>query len=150
MGENIVGSTALPDSVRLIVLAAMAGGLVAVMFAFFSEKFITSQWGVALKHPIADDLELYLEKSHLGVKRCELAESAGLATREGEILLLTARGGRLPQIANELCISHNTVKTRIRRIYNKLDISSRKELIVLLGVRKGSEMGAAPAESGLG
>ena len=144
VGENIVGSTALPDFVRLIVLVAMAGGLVAVMFAFFSEKSITSQWGVVLKHPIADDLELYLEKSHLGVKCRELAESFGLTTREGEILLLMARGGRLSQIANELNISNNTVKTHIRHIYTKLDIGSRKELMALLGVREESGAGAAP------
>lgn len=43
VGENIVGSTALPDFVRLIVLVAMADGLVAVVPAFFSEKSINSQ-----------------------------------------------------------------------------------------------------------
>lgn len=135
VGENIVDSSSLPDFARLIALVVMAGGLIAVMFAFFSEKSVTSQWGVVLKHPIADDLELYMEKSRLGVKCQELAESCGLTAREGEILLLMARGLRLAQIADELSISSNTVKTHIRHVYAKLGIGSRKELLALLGVK---------------
>lgn len=105
-----------------------------------------------LKYHIADDLELYLEKGHLGVKCRELAESAGLTAHKGEILLLMARGGRLSQIANELSVSNNTAKTRIRHIYTKLDISSRKEPMVPLGVREDSGAGAGggSVESGLG
>ncbi|MEC4176198.1 LuxR C-terminal-related transcriptional regulator [Adlercreutzia sp. R7] len=141
VGENIVGSSSLPDFAQSIALVVMAAGLIMVMCAFFSEKSVTSQWGIVLKHPIADDLELYMEKNRLGVKCREVAESYGLTSREGEILLLMARGGRLSQIANELSISNNTVKTHIRHIYTKLEINSRKELMILLGVRKSTESG---------
>lgn len=142
VGENIVNSTALPDFAQSLALVVMAGSLVAVMCVFFSEKHVTSQWGVVLKHPIADDLELYMEKNRLGIKCKELADDHGLTARESEILLLIARGKHLSQIAGELSISNNTVKTHIRHIYAKLAVNSRNELMALLGVKKRSAKGA--------
>lgn len=136
VGENIVHSTALPDFTQPIVLVVMAGFLVAVVFVFFSEKHVTSQWGVVLKHPIADDLELYMEKNRLGMKCKEVADEYGLPARENEILLLIARGRHLSQIASELHISSNTVKTHTRHIYAKLAVGSRTEIMALLGVKK--------------
>lgn len=143
VGENIVNSTVLPDFVQPFALVVMAGSLIAVMCVFFSEKHVTSQWGVVLKHPIADDLELYMEKNRLGLKCKELADDHGLTARENEILLLIARGRHLSQIADELTISTNTVKTHIRHIYAKLAVNSRKELLALLGVKKQAVRGAA-------
>lgn len=143
VGENIVNSTVLPDFVQPFALVVMAGSLIAVMCVFFSEKHVTSQWGVVLKHPIADDLELYMEKNRLGMKCKELADDHGLTARENEILLLIARGRHLSQIADELTISSNTVKTHIRHIYAKLAVNSRKELQALLGVKKQSSRVAA-------
>ena len=136
VGENIVHSTALPDFTQPIALVVMAGFLVAVVFVFFSEKHVTSQWGVVLKHPIADDLELYMEKNRLGMKCKEVADEYGLTARENEILLLIARGRHLSQIASELHISSNTVKTHTRHIYAKLAVGSRAEIMALLGVKK--------------
>ncbi|MEG0757994.1 MAG: helix-turn-helix transcriptional regulator, partial [Raoultibacter sp.] len=138
VGENIVNSTTVPDFVRPIALVLMAGFLVSVICVFFSEKHVTSQWGVVLKHPMADDLELYMEKNHLGMKCRKLAEEHGLTARENEILLLVVRGRHLSQIAAELNISNNTVKTHTRHIYAKLAVNSRKELMALLGVKKQS------------
>ena len=135
VGENIVSSTALPDFVQPIALIVMAGALVSVICFFFSEKQVTSQWGVVLKHPIADDLEFYMEKNHLGIKCKELASEHGLTAREGEILLLIVKGKHLSQIAGELNISKNTVKTHTRHIYAKLAINSRSELMDILGVK---------------
>lgn len=37
-------------------------------------------------------------------------------------------GRDAPSISEELCISANTVKTHIKRIYRKVDIHSRQEL----------------------
>lgn len=150
VGENIVNSTAVPDFVRPIALVVMAGFLISVICVFFSEKHVTSQWGVVLKHPIADDLELYMEKNRLGLKCKELADDHGLTARENEILLLIARGSHLSQIASELHISNNTVKTHTRHIYAKLMVNSRRELMTLLGVKKQSEKNAAQEPSEVG
>lgn len=150
VGENIVNSTAFPDFIQPIALVVMAGSLIAVMCIFFSEKHVTSQWGVVLKHPIADDLELYMEKNRLGIKCKELADDHGLTARESEILLLIARGRHLSQIAGELNISNNTVKTHTRHIYAKLAVNSRRALMALLGVKKQSSRGEAKEPDQIG
>ena len=52
-----------------------------------------------------------------------------LTVREQEILEVLLDGKSNRQIAEELFISENTVKTHIRNIYAKYDVSSRAELI---------------------
>jgi DNA-binding NarL/FixJ family response regulator len=51
-----------------------------------------------------------------------------LTRREGEVLPLLARGRTNPQIALELEVGVETVRTHARNIYRKLGVSSRNEL----------------------
>lgn len=60
-----------------------------------------------------------------------LATRYGLSEREVEILLLLLEKRSAPYIADQLFISGNTVKTHIRRIYEKTGVHSREELIDL-------------------
>ena len=60
-------------------------------------------------------------------------ESNPLSDREMEILQLLATGATNHQIARELFISINTVKSHIKRIYAKLGIGNRLQLVNLLG-----------------
>jgi DNA-binding CsgD family transcriptional regulator len=53
------------------------------------------------------------------------AYPAGLTAREVEVLRLVARGLTDIQVAERLYLSTNTVKTHLRSIYNKLDVTSR-------------------------
>jgi DNA-binding NarL/FixJ family response regulator len=53
-----------------------------------------------------------------------------LTPREREILELLVNARRAKQIANLMGIAAETVRTHIRNIYNKLDVSSRAELIL--------------------
>ena len=55
-----------------------------------------------------------------------------LATREREILELVLRNKKRKEIAEELCLSENTIKTYTRTLYGKLGVSSREELYALL------------------
>ena len=55
-----------------------------------------------------------------------------LTQREGEIFLLMAKGRNNRFIQEELCLSHNTVKTHIMHIYAKLGVHSHQELIDLV------------------
>ena len=57
-----------------------------------------------------------------------LAQRYGLSEREIEILILLLEKRSAPYIAEKLFISNNTVKTHIRRIYEKTDVHSREEL----------------------
>ncbi len=59
-----------------------------------------------------------------------------LSDRELEVLHCLARGLTTSQIAEELYISENTVKTHIRHIMEKMDVSNRTE-----AVGKGAAMG---------
>ena len=55
-----------------------------------------------------------------------------LATREREILELILQNKRRKEIADELHLSENTIKTYTRTLYNKLGVSSREELYAFL------------------
>ena len=57
------------------------------------------------------------------------APGEALSERELVILRLLAAGLTKPEIANELYISYNTVKTHTRTIYRKLGTSAREDAI---------------------
>lgn len=59
-----------------------------------------------------------------------------LSTREAEVLRLVARGYTVDEVADELGVSRHTVRTFVRRIYDKLQVSSRAE-----AVREGERQG---------
>ena len=66
-------------------------------------------------------------------KQClMLQEAHGLSTRETEVMELIARGNSMAAIAERLVISENTVRTHAKRIYTKLDIHRRQELLDML------------------
>lgn len=52
-----------------------------------------------------------------------------LSPREAEVLGLLTRRAPYKQIERELFVSANTVKTHVRNIYSKLEVSSREELL---------------------
>ncbi|HEV2128193.1 MAG TPA: response regulator transcription factor, partial [Thermomicrobiales bacterium] len=54
---------------------------------------------------------------------------AGLSAREVEVLQLVAVGMTNAQVADRLFLSRRTVDAHLRRIYDKLDLSSRTEAI---------------------
>lgn len=62
----------------------------------------------------------------------EIAARYFLSTREVDVLGLLVAGRSGPYIADQLCISANTVKTHIRHIYTKLDVHDRQELLDLV------------------
>ncbi|MCC6447835.1 MAG: response regulator transcription factor [Chitinophagaceae bacterium] len=52
-----------------------------------------------------------------------------LSVRESEILNLLSKGLRYKEIANELFLSTETVRTHIRNIYEKLQVNSRTDAL---------------------
>lgn len=66
-------------------------------------------------------------------RRCaEVAESAGLSSREEEIMALLSRGKSVNSIAEELVISVNTVRTHNKNLYRKLGVHTKGDLLELL------------------
>ncbi|MBO5701269.1 MAG: hypothetical protein J6S71_02410 [Clostridia bacterium] len=55
-----------------------------------------------------------------------------LAARERQILEMVLQNKKRKEIADELCLSENTIKTYTRTLYGKLGVSSREELYALL------------------
>jgi DNA-binding NarL/FixJ family response regulator len=64
------------------------------------------------------------------------SSDSGLSSREMEVLECLAHGKTTSQIAGELFISENTVKTHVRHILEKLEASNRAE-----AVSKAAQMG---------
>ena len=66
-------------------------------------------------------------------KSCkEITLKYKLTERESEILRLVALGRSAKYVAGELFISHNTAKSHIKHVYEKLNIHSKQELIDLI------------------
>ena len=59
------------------------------------------------------------------------AHREALSPREQEILRLLARGKAYKEMADTLSVSLGTINTHIRRIYQKLHVSSRSEAVSL-------------------
>jgi DNA-binding NarL/FixJ family response regulator len=64
------------------------------------------------------------------------AELDLLSTRENEILELLSQGLRIKEIADQIFVSVNTVRTHIRHIYEKLQVQSRVEALNKTGKAK--------------
>ena len=65
--------------------------------------------------------------------RCEqLAHEHGLTPRETEVMVLVAKGRSAQKIQEMLGLSAGTVNTYLARIYKKLDVHARQELLDLL------------------
>ena len=72
-------------------------------------------------------------------ERCaSVAREKGLGTREAQVLALLAHGRSVPYIAETLVLSENTVKTYRQRIYTKLGIHSRQELLGMVDPLDGN------------
>lgn len=55
-----------------------------------------------------------------------------LSARETEVMELIARGNSVTRIAEELVVSENTIRTHSKRIYTKLAIHKKQELLDLI------------------
>jgi len=66
-------------------------------------------------------------------------QTLGITTRELEILTLIARGFSNREIATQLFVSENTVKTHCARAFDKLGAARRTQ-----AVQRGKELGLLP------
>jgi LuxR family maltose regulon positive regulatory protein len=80
----------------------------------------------ALREP---QLRAYAQNLLLERSKGDLTEP--LSTQERRVLALLADGRSNPQIAQELVVSVNTVKTQLKSIYRKLNVTSRQSAAVV-------------------
>ena len=136
----------LPD-VRCIILTMHEDD------AFFFEALRAGASGYVLKGEQSDELLSAVRAVHQGgvylppqlagalvqdytQNLPETPEEDPLTDRERQILVLIAQGKSSSDIAEELVLSLNTVKTHRRHIYEKLDLHDRAHLIEY-AVRRG-------------
>lgn len=115
--------------------------------------------GYLAKGVTAEELARALRRVHVGGR--VLAPTAhrartggwtgsrfGLTEREAELLSLIAAGHSNVEVAEEMCVSVNSVKSYIRAAYRKLDIDTRSQA-VLWALRHGMDQhqGAAQRSS---
>lgn len=60
------------------------------------------------------------------------APTAVLSKREAEVMNLLCCAKTNQQIADELCIELSTLKTHINRIYKKLEVKNRRQLMAVV------------------
>ncbi|KAA1246016.1 response regulator transcription factor [Aquimarina sp. RZ0] len=65
------------------------------------------------------------------VESFRIKKIESLSTRENEVLELLSKGKSYASIANTLFLSINTIKTHIRNIYEKLQVSNRDAAVQL-------------------
>jgi DNA-binding CsgD family transcriptional regulator len=69
-------------------------------------------------------------------RSAQLAAQHGLTPRESQVVIELIHGKSLSAIGESLYISTNTVRTHVHRLYAKLDVHNRQELLDLLETDK--------------
>lgn len=115
MGDRL--GDRISSALLVIFLFAVIVGMSARMRKFDAEETLDGD----LRGDAAPDVMLDLGG--------HLAKERGLSPREQEVLVFLAQGFSVPYIADKLYISNGTVKTHVARIYRKLGVSKRDELM---------------------
>jgi DNA-binding CsgD family transcriptional regulator len=132
---------------RFIVIehsVELYGGLVAILFAAFGIWLglrITRRRETIRETVVVKEVLLPAEAKSLEPFAPNTAQqqSLGITARELEILTLVARGLSNREIALQLFVSVNTVKTHCARAFDKLGAARRTQ-----AVQRGKEMGLLP------
>jgi PAS domain S-box-containing protein len=102
------------DGSRVGVQFAATSELVTGRYLVLVVAMSTSRWGARFRRSTAQG-----------------GERAGLSERECEVVRLVALGSTGPEIANELRIAHDTVRTHVRNAMDKVDARSRAHLVAI-------------------
>jgi DNA-binding NarL/FixJ family response regulator len=128
-------TAALVNGASGYVLKTVGGGRLAENIRAVSRGEVLLAPSVAAK--------VIQQLSRLQEKTDRREEALGVLTaREREVFILASRGLKNSEIASELYLSEKTIKTHLRNIYNKLDLSSKAELrlfAVKMGLASGKE-----------
>lgn len=78
----------------------------------------------------ADGSPVYVDR--ISKQAALLRQHYRLSAREAEVMELIARGNTVARIAEDLVVSENTIRTHSKRIYTKLAIHKKQELLDLI------------------
>jgi two-component system, NarL family, response regulator LiaR len=93
------------------------GGLIALIF------LVLGLWFGKENPPIQ------IENNHF--ERSEIDFTGlGISKREYEVLVLLAKGFSNQEIADELFVSKNTIKTHTSKLFEKLEVKNRTQILI--------------------
>lgn len=120
------------------------GALVAILFATFGIWLglrITRRREIVRETVVVREVPASAEvpAPRTFVPNLNHQESVGITARELEVLTLIARGLSNREIATQLFVSENTIKTHCARAFDKLGASRRMQ-----AVQRGKELGLLP------
>jgi DNA-binding CsgD family transcriptional regulator len=116
------------------------GALVAILFSAFGIWLglrITRRRETVVVKEVLVPAEPPAAKSF--APNTDQQDSVGITARELEVLALVARGLSNREIATQLFVSENTIKTHCARAFDKLGASRRTQ-----AVQRGKELGLLP------
>jgi DNA-binding NarL/FixJ family response regulator len=137
--EALIGIRSEFPNARIIILTTYAGDVQVVRALKAGAR------GYLLKGSVHTDLVETIRAVHAGQKRVpaeianELAEHTGddeLTAREMDVLRLIAGGNANKEIAAQLSISEETVKSHVTRILDKLGANDRTHAVTI-GLQRG-------------
>ncbi len=119
------------------------GALVAILFATFGIwlgiRITRRRKTIVVREALPPASERSAEPASPFVPNTTQRQRLGITARELEILTLIARGLSNREIATQLFVSENTVKTHCSRTFDKLGATRRTQ-----AVQRGKELGLLP------
>ena len=126
-GSHLLATSAMPE------LTAALAAIAAIFVALLAFPWLLDKIGRVLPAIMEnDDLPPPVDPL---VELNAIYEKADLTKREIEIVGQLCQGHTNRVIAKNLYITENTLKTHLKKIYRKLDVSSKSELISMLATR---------------
>jgi DNA-binding NarL/FixJ family response regulator len=87
------------------------------------------QGAIWIDPDLSADFTQVLQREALARGSGGVESDVQLSEREREVLLALERGLRISDVATDLVLSENTVKTHLRRIYEKLGVDNRHDAV---------------------
>jgi len=130
LGKTIVGLAVQPHYISLI-----AFGIILITFMLL--PVLNKELSQILRHHAYLTEEVMPKEDLTPTEKPkdfteEVSIQFQLTRRETEIVRLLLQGRTYKMIAQELFLSENTIKTHIKNIYSKFDVTSKTELINLI------------------
>lgn len=130
--EGVLRGMITGDQVAALSIAIM---VIVTMFVLNDKRSFATEKSDTIKADSKDGKPFFEEEvpevDEFEAQIIALAQQYNLTPREKEVLGLLARGRSVPYIRDVLFISKETAATHVKRIYAKMGVHSRQELIDL-------------------
>lgn len=128
LGWFLLTVTGMEATILQNTALIITGILTLTTIFLLTESGVSSLWGALKANDNKQETSPDKEKL-LTMRIDEVASEFGLTPREKEVFFSLVQGKSSSEIAKEFFLSESTVLTHIKRIYSKLDVHSRIELV---------------------